>query len=43
MELAGVPMAVFDIWRLEGGLIVEHWDNMEPIPPCDQWVNRGKF
>jgi len=43
MELAGVPTAVFDIWRLEEGLIVEHWDNMEPIPPVDQWVNTGKF
>lgn len=43
MELSGVPVAVFDIWRLEGGLIVEHWDNMEPIPPRDQWVNSGKF
>lgn len=43
MELAGVAMAVFDIWRLEGGLIVEHWDNMEPIPPHDEWANSGKF
>ncbi|MGH9155019.1 MAG: nuclear transport factor 2 family protein [Acidimicrobiales bacterium] len=43
MELAGVAMAVFDIWRVEEGLIVEHWDNMEPIPPREQWANRGKF
>ncbi|MGH9267287.1 MAG: nuclear transport factor 2 family protein [Acidimicrobiales bacterium] len=43
MELAGRPMAVFDIWRLEGGRIVEHWDNMEPIPPREEWANSGKF
>ncbi len=43
MDLAGVAMAVFDIWRLEGGLVVEHWDNMEPIPPRDEWANSGKF
>ncbi len=43
MELAGTPMAVFDIWRLEGGSIVEHWDNMEPIAPRDEWANSGKF
>jgi len=23
--------AVFDIFRLENGLVVEHWNNMEPI------------
>lgn len=35
--------AVFDIFRLEGGKIVEHWDNMEIIPPKEEWVNSGKF
>lgn len=43
MDLAGVAMAVFDIFRLHDGLIVEHWDNMEPIPPRDEWANSGKF
>jgi predicted SnoaL-like aldol condensation-catalyzing enzyme len=25
-------MAVVDIWRFEDGLIVEHWDVMQPVP-----------
>lgn len=41
--LAGQELAVFDIFRLENGLIVEHWDNMEPIPPRSEWANTGKF
>lgn len=43
IELAGTAMAVFDIWRIDDGRIVEHWDNMEPIPPKEQWANSGKF
>ena len=35
--------AVFDIFRIEQGKIVEHWDNMEPIPPRSEWTNTGKF
>lgn len=26
-----------------GGLIVEHWDNAEPVPSADESVNSGKF
>ena len=38
------PYAVFyDLWRLEDGLIVEHWDNVEPVPPREEWANSGKF
>ena len=39
----GKELAVFDIFRIENGKIVEHWDNMEPIPPRSEWANTGKF
>ena len=42
-EHAGTEIAVVDLFRVEGGLIVEHWDVMEEILPSDQWVNSGKF
>jgi predicted SnoaL-like aldol condensation-catalyzing enzyme len=32
-----------DLFRLEDGMIVEHWDNSEPVPPREEWVNSGKF
>lgn len=41
--LNGQEYAVFDIYRIENGKIVEHWDNMEPIPPREEWENTGKF
>ena len=39
----GNELAVFDIFRIENGKIVEHWDNMETIPPRSEWANTGKF
>ncbi len=39
----GQELAVFDIFRIQDGKIVEHWDNMEPIPPRSEWANTGKF
>jgi len=41
-DIGGEKMAVFDIFRLENDRIVEHWDNMEPIPEGPQ-PNSGKF
>ena len=38
----GQELAVFDLLRVEDGKIVEHWDNMEPIPEGPQ-PNGGKF
>lgn len=29
--LGDMPTAFYDLWRLEGGLIVEHWDVIAPI------------
>ena len=36
-------LCVADLFRLENGKIVEHWDSIEPMPPEDQLVNSGKF
>lgn len=38
----GQEVAVFDIFRVDDGKIVEHWDNMEPMPEGPQ-PNSGKF
>lgn len=39
----GKPMCQADLFRLEGSKIVEHWDNVEPVPPKEEWANGGKF
>jgi len=35
--------AQIDIFRIENGKVVEHWDNVESVPPKEEWVNSGKF
>jgi len=36
--------ALYDLFRIEAGKIVEHWDSIEPIPPRSEWKNEnGKF
>lgn len=42
-EWEGEEMAQVDLFRIEEGMIVEHWDNVEPVPPKEEWVNSGKF
>jgi predicted SnoaL-like aldol condensation-catalyzing enzyme len=38
------PTAFYDLFRVAGGKIVEHWDVIESIPPRSAWANsNGKF
>ena len=41
---AGAHSAFFDLFRVQGGKIVEHWDTLEKVAPLDTWKNsNGKF
>lgn len=38
------PSAFYDLYRLQNGVIAEHWDVTETIPPRETWKNdNGKF
>jgi len=39
----GQPFAQVDLFCVEDGKIVEHWDNAELVLPEDEWANSGKF
>ena len=40
----GDHVAYYDLFRLEGGKIVEHWDIIQTIPSRSEWQNsNGKF
>ncbi len=43
VQIGDEDLAVFDLFRLQDGLIVEHWDTMEPLPRGEALVNQGKF
>jgi hypothetical protein len=43
-HLAGAHVAFYDLLRVHGAKIAEHWDVIEKIPPESEWKNRnGKF
>lgn len=40
----GVHSSFYDLYRLAGGKIAEHWDTIEAVPPRSEWKNdNGKF
>jgi predicted SnoaL-like aldol condensation-catalyzing enzyme len=40
----GEATTFYDLFRIENGKIVEHWDVIEPLMPKEQWKNNnGKF
>jgi len=43
-SFGGVKTSYYDLFRLENGLIAEHWDVMESILAEEDWKNtNGKF
>ncbi len=43
-QVGDVPTAFYDLFRVEGGKLAEHWDTIEAIPPKAQHQNpNGKF
>lgn len=43
-QFLGEHVAFYDLFRIEGGKIVEHWDVIETIPAEENWMNdNGKF
>lgn len=43
-QFLGKHSAFYDLFRIESGKIVEHWDTIEQIPAKSEWKNsNGKF
>ena len=41
---ADTPTAYYDLFRIDNGKLVEHWDTTEKIVPREEWQNEnGKF
>mgnify|MGYP003635107179 CR=1 FL=1 len=37
-------VSFYDLFRIDDGKIVEHWDTVDAVPPRSEWVNNnGKF
>lgn len=43
-EFAGAHTSFYDLFRVENGVIAEHWDTIEALPPQSEWKHgNGKF
>lgn len=43
-SFGGKPTPYYDLFRVENGKVVEHWDVLETIPTQSEWANKnGKF
>ncbi len=42
-QIGRVAYAQYNIFHLENGKIVEHWDNKEVMPKVEDLTNLGKF
>lgn len=43
-QFLGKHVSFYDLFRIENGKVVEHWDTIEEILPKEQWMNNnGKF
>lgn len=43
-SIDGVHSSFYDLFRIDEGKIIEHWDTIEAIPPRSNWKNEnGKF
>ena len=42
-QIDGDACAQYDIFRLENGKILEHWDNKEVLLKIEALINRDKF
>lgn len=43
-EFLNKHVAFYDLFRIDNGMIVEHWDTIEAIPAQSEWKNsNGKF